>query len=480
VRSALQPIRLVSVGAFCTWLLLSALAYQQIPAFEFAWAGNTLEYLPEWLGWLLALLALLTTTEEARAGAVRASQAVEDAVARIPQPALDGLILVAATAALWLLRERGIFAHSDRVVLVLSNPDSALFATGGAPWLLHRFVQAALSMGLPAMASVQALNCVLGALAIVFVTRAARTFETHIAFGPLPLLVFSAGLLRAVGGRADSQPLFLAAAALCLWRALESLRGRASPIPTAVTFGIAAALHPLGRFLLPGLVAVAWLSRPGEPTSIRVRATGAALLVALVPIALQAAIASATTEGIGISAALLGRGESGWVRFAGPPRRITTDYLLFSQSHLKYLANSLLLLAPAAAPLIVGAAVVRRGRIAATAATQFLCVSCASLLVGASLLRPIGGPFDWDLLSVAAVHLAFLAGALIVAVGDTRVRTHLFAAAIGLQILFFGIPFSAMAFGTANEAGPFVENAYPSWTPYSAERPPRRTVGPWL
>ena len=41
----LWPVRLVSFGAFGAWLLLTALAYQQIGLFEHAWAANLLQYL---------------------------------------------------------------------------------------------------------------------------------------------------------------------------------------------------------------------------------------------------------------------------------------------------------------------------------------------------------------------------------------------------------------------------------------------------
>jgi hypothetical protein len=482
VSLALPPIRLVSVGAFGVWLLLASLAYQQVPDLEYAWSLNMLEYLPDWAGWLLVVLALLVTTEEARNGAIQVARAAGAAGARLPRPARELLLLLLAMLLLWVFREHGTFAHSDRSLMMLSSDAPGIFPGGGAVALLQWIVHGGVALGYSAAGTVQLANCFFGSLAVVLVARASASLGPAPAYRAIPLLVFSAGLFRAVGGRIDSQPLFIAAAAGCLVLAVQNLQGRGRLALTALAFGATAALDPLGRFLLPGLAALAWLSGTGSAErSTRAFAVGRTLAVALVPLAIHAALllASADTDADRVRAAVTGRGAAGWVRLTGPVSRANTNYLLFSHAHLKYLANAIMLLAPAALPLLIGLGFARRGRIVGTPVTRFLAISCISLVAGSCLIRPVAGPFDWDIFGLTALYLAFFAGALLGEIADAGLRTHLAAAAIGLQLLFFGLPLAAIAFGTPNPAGPFVERAFPGGKPGARGRAPP-TIGRWL
>jgi hypothetical protein len=482
VSLALAPIRLISVGAFSIWLMLASLAYQQVPALEYAWALNLLQYLPAWAGWLLVLLALLMVTEEARGWAIGFCRGARRLGARLPSLAREGLLLLVTTLVLWLVRDHAIFAQGDRALMLLPTDATGFFGGGGALWLMSKIIHGGVALGFTALDTGQCVNAAFGAIAIVLVARAASLLGSAPAYRAIPLLVFSAGLFRAAAGRIDVQPLLIAAAAACLLFSVQALRSRRHLALTALVFGITASLDPLGRFLLPGLVAIGWLSADAEATR-RTRALAAArlLALALVPLVIQAALllASSPAGADQVLAAVTGRGGAGWLRLSGRVARANTNYLLFSHAHLKYLANALVLLAPAALPLLLGLAVMRRGRIATTPVTRFLSVTCVSLVAGACLIRPIAGPFDWDMASVTALFLAFFAGTLLAEVRADGVRTHLAAAAIGLQIAFFGLPLVAIAFGTPNPSGPFEERAFPSWKPAAAGRAPP-ALARWL
>lgn len=473
----IQPLRLVSVGAFSTWLLLTALTYQQIPGLEYNWAFNLLRYLPDWTGWLLVFLALLVTTEEARRGLVHLGAATDRALQRLPGSLTTDVTLFALVlCALWLLRERDVFASSDVQLTMLTSAQDSLLAPGSGPWVLRGLVKAVASRG-SELSTVHLLNCGFGAAAIVCVSRAARTLGDSAAYRVLPVLVFSGGLLRAIGGRVDAQPLFLAAVSLCLLLTLENLRGRGPLWPTALVFGATAILDPLGRFLLPALAALVWQAPAARGKRLQSGALCYAL--ALAPLALPVVPAlMAGGHDPGLLTALLGVGEQGFVRRGGPVRQ-NTIYVLFSAPHWKYLINANLMLAPAALPLLVGFGIARRGHIARTPATRFLAVALASLGVGSFLLRPAFAFYDWDMFAATALFLAFFAGAVLAETESRSLRGQLAAAAVGLQLLFFGLPLSAIAFGAANPAGPLKQGAFPAWEPLEPRRPPGRLAF-WL
>ncbi len=89
-------VRWISVGTFAAFAVLFALAYGYIPWLKYSWGFNLLRYLPEWIGWLITGLALLTTTDEARRGLIRAGRAIAGAVAGWSEGRRDLLVFALA------------------------------------------------------------------------------------------------------------------------------------------------------------------------------------------------------------------------------------------------------------------------------------------------------------------------------------------------------------------------------------------------
>ena len=74
------------------------------------------------------------------------------------------------------------------------------------------------------------------------------------------------------------------------------------------------------------------------------------------------------------------------------------------------------------------------------------------------MLRPIWGPYDWDLFSLTAVSLASLAALLLVRSLEGPELAHVAAVVVGVSLLFVTLPLVAIgvAPGIApDDAGPF-------------------------
>ena len=157
-------------------------------------------------------------------------------------------------------------------------------------------------------------------------------------------------------------------------------------------------LLPLGRFLLPGLVAVVWLSTSAEPRGARWRRIALALGIAAALLGVHAAALLATAEPSPdrLFAALTGRPPAGWVRWLGTLSKPSTAYVFATLPHLKYLANAVVLTAPAALPLLLGFAIVRRGRVLRTPAAIFLATAKGGTHAAALSTRHAGRDSNSD------------------------------------------------------------------------------------
>ena len=122
--------------------------------------------------------------------------------------------------------------------------------------------------------------------------------------------------------------------------------------------------------------------------------------------------------------------------------------------HLKYLANSFFLLAPAAIPLLLFLTASAR-RFTATPQAIFLSVAALSTLLYSVVLRPIWGPYDWDLFSLTAVCVMCLAAYLLLVEFDQPRLAHFYLVLISGSLLLAAIPLLLAGLATPVDAGPF-------------------------
>jgi hypothetical protein len=152
---------------------------------------------------------------------------------------------------------------------------------------------------------------------------------------------------------------------------------------------------------------------------------------------------------------------------------------MLSLPHLKYLANAAFVLVPASLPAVLALFAVFRKRALSTGPLRFLAVSTAGLLVSSVTVRPVWGPFDWDLFCATALFLTFLAGAALALIDSKTRRAHLVAAAVGLQTTLVGVPMLAIGQGDVVAAGPLTMKHFDIRL-YRTGKPPPRRVARWL
>lgn len=468
------PIRWISIGAFGAWGLLFAATYGYVPGLKHAWGFGLLRYLEDWVAWLLTGVALLVTTDEARRGVLRAAALVRARTQNLSPRSRGALLFLVAAVTLWLVRERVLLGDSILLHSLLTHEGRVTYPEPGGLALLLAIYRLAGFLALPPLLIARLLACLAGAATIVFVVRASRlTGATGGGAHAIAPLAFSGGMLAALAGRLEIQPFALAASAAYLWLALRFLHGGLGFAAAALALGVASWLQPWCLLLFPGLVLLRRLR--GE------RVLTPALGLVALPLLLHVTFLLAwNPDGLPATIVLaraLGSART-WVRLPGGAPSIGTDYVLFSRAHLKYLGNAAFVLAPASLPLALGL-LAAPCRAFATAPARFLGISAAGLLVAACGIRPVWGPFDWDLFCVTALCLVFLAGVALDLVPGRQRRAHLAVVVVGLQLCFVGIPMLSIGQGAQRAPGPFVAKRFDPRLFEVGRKPPRR-IAPWL
>jgi hypothetical protein len=478
------PIRRISIAAFLAWLFLFATSYDYFPGLSHAWGLNLLAYLPDWAAWLLTILALLVTTEEARRGLIRVGTGLGRRLRALPE--LPGVALLASGSfvVLWLLRDRVLQGDALLLMRILRQEGRPGFPETGSLWLMSQIHDAVAALGFGPRLGLQLVLCVAGALTVVAILRAARLAAPEArAAGAIPLLVLSGGIGAALTGRVDAQALILLAASVWFWLALRQLAGRPGRLAPPLALGVLVWLEPYTLVLLPSLLL---LYR--ERTA---RSVATTLGLALLPLALHIALLLLANPRDLPAATIVARALGsirGWVPVQGSSH-LGTDYSLATAGHLKYLANSALVLAGGALLATAGVWGAERVRFWADRETgsqrwldtpqlRFLGAATGGLVVASLAVRPVWGPWDWDLFASTALAFCLLSGAAMARL-SLDVRQHIAVAVAGLQLAFFGVPVVAIGFGSDIHAGPFAGRLFDAGLPQRDREPPPR-LAPWL
>ena len=262
-----------------------------------------------------------------------------------------------------------------------------------------------------------------GGITTVLVIRATRYLApAHV--GSATLLIVGGGLIRIFAGHVEVYAFLFVALAAYLWTALLYLCGRTSwPVP-CLALGVAVWLHLSALCLIPSLVLLPWIKPP--TVSIRRDLLRGVIGVALVSVPLllflltmllfghltdltRAWSTALEIAGIGVDRAAVSRWLRGWS--SGPS--IGTDYVILSLPHLKYLINAAYVLAPALIPALLALAVLRPRSFVSTPVARFLFVAGLPLLAYSLVLRPVWGPFDWDVFAITAFFWTSLTQTLV-------------------------------------------------------------------
>jgi len=482
-----QAVRRISVAAAATWLALTSLEFGLVPGVRHAWAFDLWQYLPPWAGWLLGAASLALCVGRVRDAVARACESLR---ARVP--ALSGAAgRLAAFAALALLfaalRERRLYGDSEILLFETGLGRPFHLKEMGSSFLMGSVVRLARKAALEheqVVALVQALICVTGALAVLALYRAASRFAPGRA-GAALALILCGGVLRILAGHVEVYALALAALALYLDAALAHLEGRGSFAAACLALGLAIWMHASASLLLPSLFVLRFL----DPRAPRLRELAVGLALAALPSLLflgwqlgpgPGGLADFQRE---VVRTLWGEQGSWsprlWVRAFGESPTAVTDYAFMSRAQWKYLVNAAHLLVPGSVPVLLVLALQSPRRLFATPTARFLTAAAAPLAIYPLVLRPIWGPFDWDLFAVSAVVLAALGTHLLAQATTEGTWRHLMVWLVGLGLLFVGLPFLWIGIAPARPAGPFAEEQF-STDITRPGTPAQQRIEPWL
>jgi hypothetical protein len=483
-----RPLRAVSLGCLASWTVLVAGQAGWIPWLRHAWATNLWQYFPVWVALALAASTLALCFPCIRLALLASATWLADRCGELrwsrPSTLLGIYLLLIAT--LWLVRDQQLLGDAKILIWQAASGMRFLFPDVGATFLIWTVVRAARALGLDhpgVVAALQLAACACGALVILCVWRAGHHLVPGRG-GSAALLILSGGLLRVCAGHIEVYAFLLAAAAAYLWRALALLDGRGSWTGPCLALGVAIWLHPSALALLPSL----WVLLAAAPGPRRrvVSGLGLAALPGLLLLPVILAVSDRATLDYAFETLLVVAGRGGdtaaphrWVRGWGGAPGVGTDYVLLAAPHLKYLANAGHLLCAWAAPALLLAVWRRPPGAFRAPPTRFLAVASLPLVLYALLLRPIWGPFDWDLFALTALFVAALAVRLLAAAIPDATYRHVSMWLIGFNLLFVGGPLLAIGFAPIRAAGPFLPEAFDARMVDPGSDAFRR-IAPWL
>jgi len=449
-------------------VLLAAAQVGVLPPLRFAWATNLWQYLPTPVAVTLAALTVALCWPRARAGLLLRLPARWGELALPRRPAGIAGFVFAAALLLWLVRERRTYGDSSILLYNAAAGSAFLFPDIGATFLFQLCHRIAVAFGTGGQTVVQVAVALAGGGTVYCFGRVAELLSPTRSRALLfLLLVLGGGLLRVLAGHVEVYAFVLLCAGAYFWSALACLRGQASPTLPALAFGAGLWMHLSFSFLAPSLLLVA-LRHPDAPGTtstaaarvVRTALVGAAPVVGFLLVMLllgnTAELAQAWETLLrwsGIEASPVGHEAFLRAPFGGSGAG--TRYAILSWGHVKYLANAFLLLSPAALPIVVVFLLVAPRRFLASTDAAFLSSTAAFMLAYALIVRPVWGPYDWDLFSLTAVAFAGLAAYLLVNATPEPPLTDLGILLVAGTILLITVPFLWIGVAPAHPAGPF-------------------------
>ncbi|MFP8874229.1 MAG: hypothetical protein VCB42_06825 [Myxococcota bacterium] len=484
------PRRLGLVFGVC-WAGLVALQFGW--GAPYAWGYNLWQYLPGGLVVVLLGASLGLCVPSVRSALFRGFSSASEKLGRLPAARVVGFFGI--VVCLWLFRERGLYGDSQ-IFMQASKGSLFLFPDVGASFLIGRLLALGRlyeSMAPENLFAVQAAVCLCGAVTVACVFRACAYLAPGWQ-GAAALLILSGGGVRVFAGHVEVYAFLLAAVAGYLWATLAYLESRASLVVPSLVLGFAIWLHVAALCLLPSLLVLPFLARRLSENRRPLGQSVRAGLLAVLPLAsfLAGALLFGARDDLEHVLRVLGEimgtataadAVQRWNRGWGGGGSVGTQYVLLSAGHLKYLVNAAHLLSPAAAPILFAVVIARRQALWGSERARFLASACIPLGVYALVLRPVWGPFDWDLFSVTAffftVWAAYAFGSTAVDASKPDWWTDAYTWLVGSTVIFVTLPFLLIAPGATRDAGPFGGTSF-SFELLDGEPREDSPIAPWL
>lgn len=462
-----------------------------VSSLSHAWGFNLWQYLHPGVGPALGLAIVPLASVRLRQLVIDASARLTDALWRPGGRRVLWALLLALPLLFWAVRERRYFGDSTILIYAAMSGSTFVFPEIGATFLLQLAMRAGHALGTPGAGLYRVLVCASSAGAVFCFLGWGRTIAPSrgkAAFAAA--LVLSSGLARVFAGHVEVYSFVVLCAGAYFWAGCVFLRGGCGIALPGLALGCGMFSHLSFLFLVPSFLLLPLLAEPGRETHHYLRIWVVGLTVAGAPMLGFLLSILVTGHGADLLRAwdvILQMAEvdddphrhESWVRSLGRSPGIGTRYVIFSLPHLAYLANAFFLLSPAAVAVV--AAFLRRPRsFIATPDLAFLTSASVAMVSYSAVVRPVWGPYDWDVFCLTAACLGALAAALLIHCVREPRFSHVGAALLAATWAFVTIPFLSSAIATPRDAGPFSHPGIIAEGDENSEQAFERLIGPWL
>lgn len=476
---------MIGVQAF-----LVAIQFGWIPPLAHFWGFNLWQYLPFWVQVGLCSGVLLICWPPASKKIAYWLRTVARWTPNGHPLMVLGAIQLTVTLLFWFLRER--IPVADSLILLFSAQSGSAFLLPemGATYLaFFAAVKVGPLIQLSPAESIQLLVCLFGGLAVVAIIRVARFLAPDRESRAFVVsFLLCSGMLRIFAGHIEVYAMVLCGGIIYLWAACSYLREKCDFRLPCVVLGIDLWLHLAFICLVPSLLLLPNLKTQAPQLKLARRVID--LLWVALPTALFLLAMHVAGQDHSLKAAWLTCERilnlrpdpmlpNRWVGFGLDDGSLTATYTLFSASQFKYLVNAFFILAPWSLPVLVFLAVLSPKRLIETKEARFLSIVCLPLLLYAFALRPIWGPYDWDLFSLTALYVSFLAAHIWIAGMPERPVPDFVVFWLVAGLLFIAIPFLWMGVSVSYPAGPFAPQAF-DWSLFEPGTPKYRSFSHWF
>lgn len=468
-------------------LALGLVSTGVVPLGPRAWGLALWQYLPPAAGTCACLALAALTSARVRAALLRLGAALSQ---RLParSAARRGLVWFALALLLFALRERTLQGDA-RILLIAARAGSWFHAPDlGATLLFAVATRLADALGLEPLLLAQLLVCGCGLATIACVGELAGRIAPPARRAAVAALLLCGGVSRLLFGHVEVYAFVLLGASAYLLVALRCLRGESGPALPALVLGLAAWVHPSLLALAPSLPLAARLGARSRGAATGWLRASAWLALAAAPTLLfllgVLALAAPETQAqlrAGL-AELTGRSDAPthWVLAPGATPGHATELALFSAAQLRFLANSFCILAPFAFPIVALHALRVPSSWWRRPELLLLATAAAGSALYALALRPMWGPYDWDLFSLTAFCFSTLAAGLLGGVSDATRFAHRTLAICGASLLAVSAPWIAIGVHPTRDAGPFSRPRIERAPDESAFDALGRHLAPWM
>ncbi len=473
-------------------LFIVAVELRILPPLRYAWGLSLWAYLPDPAIALLAGGTLLWLVPRVRSAAVTGVAGLLQRVRSEHRVLFTWAGYALFACALYLFRERLAFGDSRIIYWSMNaNPSLFFFPDIGATFFLQTGYRIGRWTGIGGLPLVQGFICLCGSLTLYLFVRIARELARTRAQAVLIVsLVLANGAARTFAGHIEVYGFVMLSVGAFVLAALRHLRGEVSWVWVALAFGAGLWVHIQYLFLIPSLMFVlsATPALQGAPFARHFARWSVAACVTFAPTLLFFAALLATGQGQDLVAAVekmqawseVGptEGHEAWIRFWGGDGA-GTRYAIFSAAHTKYLTNSFFLLAPFTLPL---AFVTLRAKALLwdSAPARFFGSASATSLLYAFIVRPVYGPYDWDLFSLTAAFVALWIGQALVRILAESLLRDVAALTLGVALLTTSFPLVAVGVRARSEVGPFSVDMVERKPGEDFDATFERNLGPWL